>query len=297
MNATAAITKRVDHIMIRVVEAAYNPLLTLLTQTLQLPLSWPVNNDTPGFKTGGVFAGTISMEIFQSGTRQMLSSPTPAQAQLYGIAFEPYGLERALQDVDRRGIPHLPLVPVPEGRPQGTLGSMWTLLFFGDFLGGDLADYATAMQGARDLTPFFDQVFPSGVVFLCEYNQAFCDTTQRRLDRQDVLQGRQGGPLGLLGTQEIIVGVKEMHTAHASWQRLFDPLAEVAAGAWQVGDGPMIRLMPHHQDALLTLVWNVTSLERAAAFLRAQGLLGSYTKERVTLDHAKLYGLDIQLVE
>lgn len=311
MNIMQAITKRVDHIMIRVVEAEYERLFSLLTETLQLPVAWPINADAPGFKTGGVFAGTISMEIFQSGSRAVLPAPAPAQAQLYGIAFEPYELKAALQEVDRRGIPHLPLMPVPEGFPAGTMGSMWTLLFFGDLLGSDLARYTEVMKGSRDLTPFFNELFERGMIFLCEYNKGYYDTTQGRLRRQEELRARQGGPLGLLGTQEIVVGVSDMEAARASWQRLFDPVAEVESGRWEVGergDGPAIRLVlpcvserlsiiPCARDELMRLVWKVASLERAAAFLRERDLLGSSTAEQVALDRTKLCGLDIRLIE
>ncbi|MBA2679413.1 MAG: hypothetical protein H0U76_13570 [Ktedonobacteraceae bacterium] len=323
MNATGVITKRVDHIMIRVVEAKYKQLFSLLTETLQLPVAWPVNEDIPGFKTGGVFAGTINMEIFQSGTQQALRSPVPSQAQLYGIAFEPYDLEAVVQEVDRRGIPHLPLMPVPEGIPLGTMGSMWTLLFFFQYPQSGssesfyarhiepsavytiepksstdfLARYKEVMKGAQDLVPFFNELFQQGMIFLCEYNKKYYDTTQGRLRRQAELQARQGGPLGLLGVQEIVVGVKDMEAARTSWQQLFDPLSEVELGRWEVGDGPAIRLVPRDQDGLVRMVWKVASLERAAAFLSGQGLLEHGSEGQIILDSTKLYGLDICLIE
>ena len=297
MNGTGAIIRRVDHIMIKAVEAEYDQLFSLLTETLQLPVAWLVNADAPGFKTGGVFAGTINMEIFQSGTQQTLPSPLPSQAQLYGIAFEPYDLAAAVQEVDRREIPHLPLMPVPEAFPLGTMGSMWTLLFFGELLDNDLTRYGEVMKGSHDLVPFFNDLFRRGTIFLCEYNKKHYDTTQGRLRRQAELQMKQGGPLGLLGVQEIVVGVRDMEAARASWQRLFDPLAEMEPGVWAVGDGRAIRLVPHDQDGLVRLIWKVTSLERAAAFLIGHNLLGRSIAGQIMLDSAKIGGLDIHLVE
>jgi hypothetical protein len=298
MKSTETIVKRIDHIMIKVVEAEYNRLFALFTETLQLPVAWEVNEDAPGFKTGGVFAGTINMEIFQSGTQQILPDAATRQAQLYGVAFEPYDLEAIVQEVDRRGIPHLPLMPVPEGFPVGTMGSMWTLLFFNDLLNNDLTRYGEVMKSSRDLTPFFNDLFQRGMIFLCEYNKQFYDTTQGRLRRRaEFVEARQGGPLGLLGVQEIVVGARDIAAARASWQRLFDPLAEVEEGRWEVGDGPAIRLVSHDQDELVRLVWKVVSLERAAVFLREQDLLGGSTAGQIMFDRAKLGGLDIQLVE
>ena len=291
------ITKRVDHIMIRVTESVYDQLFALLTETFHLPLSWPINESTPGFKTGGVFAGNINMEIFQSGTQQRLLSPEPSQAQFYGIAFEPYDLVTALQEVDTRGMAHLPLMPVPEGYPSGTMGSMWTLLFFGNLLGIDLSQYGVVMKDAKDLSPFFGELFRNGMAFLCEYNAQFYDTTQGRLRLQAELRAKQGGPLGLEGVQEIIVGAKDLETARRSWQQLFSPIAPLSPGLWQIGDGPAIRLIPHTQDGLMSLIWKVTSLKQARAFLSEQGMLGTSTEQQLSLALTKTFGLDIQLVE
>lgn len=297
MTTLSPVVKRVDHMMIRVVGSSYDQLFSFLTQQLQLPVSWPVNDSTPGFKTGGVFAGNISMEIFQSGMQQTLPSPEPSQAQFYGIAFEPYDLATAVREVDKRGMAHLPLVPVPEGYPTGTMGSMWTLLFFDNLVGCDLSQYQVAMKDAKDLSPFFNEVFQNGMAFLCEYNKAFTDTTQRRLDRQADLRAKNGGPLGLEGTQEIVVGVKDVETAHRYWQHLFDPIAPTGSGIWQIGDGPAIRLVPHTQDGLIRLVWKVKSLQHARAFLREQEIPHVENDEQVTVTPAALFGLDIQLVE
>lgn len=237
------------------------------------------------------------MEIFQSGMQQTLPSPEPSQAQFYGIAFEPYDLATAVREVDKRGMAHLPLVPVPEGYPTGTMGSMWTLLFFDNLVGCDLSQYQVAMKDARDLSPFFNEVFQNGMAFLCEYNKTFTDTTQRRLDRQADLRAKNGGPLGLEGTQEIVVGVKDVETAHRYWQHLFDPIAPTGSGIWQIGDGPAIRLVPHTQDGLVRLVWKVKSLQHARAFLREQEIPHVENDEQVTVTPAALFGLDIQLVE
>ena len=91
--------------------------------------------------------------------------------------------------------------------------------------------------------------------------------------------------------------MRDMQVARTNWQRLFDPLAEIEPGRWEVGDGPAMRLMPHDQDGLMRLVWKVASLERAATFLGEQALLGISSGEQVVLDGTKLDGLDIRLVE
>ncbi len=300
MPVPSPIVKRVDHIMIRVTESAYDQLFSLLTETLQLPITWAINTYIPSFKTGGVFAGNISMEIFQSGSRQTLSSPTPSQAQLYGIAFEPFSLSESLHTLDSRAIPHTPLLPVPPGEP-GTMGAMWTLLYVTHLLecypSRNISATDTANNKDGDLTPLFDQVYPNGMIFFCEYNAQFYDTTQGRLNRQAELRARLGGPLGLEGVREIIIGVKDVEIAQRNWQQLFAPIAPHSPGLWHIGDGPAIHLVPHAEDGLLALIWKVTSLEQAKAFLSRQDMLGTSTNQQLSLAPTKTFGLNIQLVE
>jgi hypothetical protein len=294
------ITKRVDHIMIRVAESAYDQLFALLTETFQLPITWPINTYIPSFKTGGVFVGNISMEIFQSGSRQTLSTPAPSLAQLYGIAFEPFSLSESQRALDSRNIPHSTLIPVPPDKPD-TMGALWTLLYITNLLPYYPSQITSSTEPANDrdvdLAPMFDQVYPHGMIFFCEYNAQFYDTTQGRLRLQAELRARQGGPLRLEGVQEIIVGTKDFETAQRNWQQLFSPMAPISPGLWQIGDGPAIRLIPHTQDGLVSLIWKVTSLEHARTFLSEQGMLGTFTEQQLSLALTKIFGLDIQLIE
>lgn len=298
MATFTPITKRVDHLMIRVVDTVYERLFSLLTETLQLPITWQVNNYIPSFKTGGVFAGNMSMEIFASGTRQRLASPAPSQAQLYGIAFEPFSLANCKEELDKRGLTHTGLIPVPPAE-RGTMGAMWTMVYLTNLLecqpalaGGDIT-----IPDASGLTPLFDYAYPHGMIFYCEYTATFYDTTKGRLARQAELNSRQGGPLGLQGTQEIVIGVKDIEAARENWRKFFAPIVPVRPDVWQLGDGPAIHLVPAERDGLLRLVWKVDSLERARAFLQERILLGKFDEHEVRMDVAGLLGMDIRLVE
>lgn len=291
------IVERIDHVMTRVVPSAYERLFSLFADTLGLPIAGPVSDAIPGFKTGGVCAGNINIEVFQSGAQGQLDSPEPSLAQLYGIAFEPSDLPAAMREVDQRGIAHLPAVPVPEGRPLGTIGSMWTLLIFGNVLGSDLSRYGTAMRGATDLSPFFTTVFRNGMAFLCEYTPAFIDTAQRRRQLQAELRTRDGGPLGLEGVQEVVIGARDVQAAERDWQHLLDPIGPVSPGVWRFEDGPALRLIPASHDGLVRLVWKVATLGQAKTFLIRQDMLGAVMKQRISIAPQRLFGLDIQLSE
>src|SRR5690349_13893369 len=100
----------VDHIMIRVNDAIYDQVFSLFADTLQMPITWDVHNFYPPFKAGGIGAGNINMEIFRSGEQPLY----PSQAQIYGICLETMPLSESLQELKRRGIPHLPPYAIPQ---------------------------------------------------------------------------------------------------------------------------------------------------------------------------------------
>lgn len=116
-NATTSaepVVMGVDHLTIRVDDAHYDQFFGLLTDTFQLPLAWPVAErypgDAVGFKSGGIAAGQIDLEIFSVGARPL------AHAQLYSIAFAASSsLEECLQMLADRAIPHLPPLAGPPG--------------------------------------------------------------------------------------------------------------------------------------------------------------------------------------
>jgi len=111
------------------------------------------------------------------------------------------------------------------------------------------------------------------------------------------LNARQGGPLGLQGTQEIVIGVQDIETVRENWQKFFAPLVPERPDVWQVGDGPAIHLVTAERDGLLRLVWKVASLERAKVFLQKKKLLGEADEQEVRVNVAGMMGLDIGLVE
>ena len=64
-----------------------------------------------------------------------------------------------------------------------------------------------------------------------------------------------------------------------------------------MGDGPAICLVQAERNELQGFVIAVASLQRAESFLREKALLGSATKEGLTIDASKIEGLNIRLIE
>src|SRR5215510_9587339 len=104
-TSTAPVVTGVDHLTIRVDDAHYDQLFSLLADTFHLPLAWPVRErypgDAVGFKSGGIAAGQIDLEIFRVGSRPL------AHAQLYSIAFAASSLAQCLLALADRAISHL----------------------------------------------------------------------------------------------------------------------------------------------------------------------------------------------
>lgn len=299
MSTAPALVSRVDHLTIRIDEARYDQLFAVFREIFGLPVAWPVAERYPdqplGFKSGGIAAGNINLEIFRAGAL------APSQAQLYSIALElARPVEQSVQALEARGIAHLPPLAVPQD-VFGETGGLWTLVILGDLLDADLSRFPPLPRGTPGqsvLALRFDQVLRQGMVFLCAYNTAIYDPGTERKKKQAEQQTRDGGPLGFVEVHEVVVGATNLPAAYAHWYSLLMPWpVSPAPVRWRLAEGPAIRLVPAAHDAVLALVWKVTSLDQAADFLSERGMLGSCSAQHITVDPARLLGLEIHLVE
>ena len=231
-----SIVARVDHVFVPVVDAA--KAHTFLTQTLRLPVAWSYE-DYGAFSSGGSVLGSINLEVLEgSPTVRSLSATWPARIR--GIAFEPSGAadEDLLNEMDGRAIAHSPLMPFPA----------WTNVLMLDVLDAGALDSAS-------------------VVFLCDYHRPAARDVAAR---QAALNQAQGGMLGVVDAEEIVVGSPDPSSAASRWQRILGPLDE-DTGSWKLANGPAIRIVEAPDDAVERLVLNVASLEIAATHLRDLG--------------------------
>ena len=313
MTTAKPLVQQVDHIIIRVDDSSSNQLFSLLSDTFQLPVAWPLAS-YPAFKSGGIFAGNVNLELLTVGAQPVGSSHPNIGAHLYGCAFEPYPLSESLQELARRAIPYLPPIPYVQKNATGKQVTVWTNVFLGNFLGSNAWMKAFFLLGkmlppqlwtrassnteasTRGATIIFDHVYRDGMIFLCEYNKELHDVEQTRAADQATLRSRQGGPLGLMAVQEIIVGVTDLPVVEQRWQNLLAPTAASGPGFWQLERGPAIRLIEHARNGLQALVWKVTSLAQATKELSEKGLLGTVVGQQITLAPTKVQGLDIRLV-
>lgn len=263
--------RQIDHVMIRT--GGPQELYAFFTETLELPVAWPMTSPRAGVSTGGVGFGNVNVEAIQ------IPGQTDSRPRLVGVAFEPSGLEESLAELNRRGITSGERRPLITVGPGGSKNTLWTNVTLRQFSDADNPANATLH------------------IFLSEYNPSYVNVEERRSRLRKQLVERSGGPLGVLEVKEVIIGATDLPMARRLWQRLLDPARSATSNTWQVGNGPAIHLVSAAENRIQTMVIRVASLDRAKAFLRDKQLLGAESDGQAAIDPSKVGGLDIRLVD
>jgi catechol 2,3-dioxygenase-like lactoylglutathione lyase family enzyme len=262
---TEPLIRKLDHVFVPVRDPA--PPFALFTETLGLPVAWPVTNKGP-FTSAAVCAGNANIEFITSTAPSSFSSflePTEPLT-VRGLAFEPADGERMEDMLEERRLPNTGAQPF--ARADGEL--MWTNVF----LDGMLADAA--------------------VVFLCDYHGA---TAEDRAAVRGSFGASGGGVLGVRRVAEVTLGVRNLDDANEKWRRFLAPTEPDTHGAFHVGDGPTIRLKASPIEGVAGLWLEVESLAKARDTLRERDLLGPMRASGIGLDYARNGGLDVWLTE
>jgi hypothetical protein len=318
MADSQRVVKQLDHVIARVDEP--RTLFSLLTETLGLPVAWPLNS-YPSFQSGGVALGNLYLEILQCGPRRKPPTNARPSGRFCAVAFEATPIEEAVRELSRRKIPHTPVAPYMERGADGSQTKVWSNVVLGKLLGGDLLLDATIflsrLPGAASLSDAgsgsaFDRwqmskIFERNLVFLVEYAyenfgerpfwSQFRNHEEKRAADLARLRAAGGGPVGLEKVKEVFACVKNFDAAQKLWRRLYAPAEEVDEGVWEIDDGPALRLVASSQNSIQTLVLKVASLEQAETFLRESGMLGIVVEDQITFDPSKIEGLDVRLVQ
>jgi hypothetical protein len=261
----------IDHIMIRTDEPGM--LFAFFTETLRLPIAWPLA-DRNGVVSGGVGFGNANIEAIKFPGQIDQQPPT----RFVGLALKPASLEQSLAELERRGIAYNAPRPFGAVGASGVRVISFTNVTLPDFSDADLPGQATIQ------------------VFLSEYDPAYVDAVERRARLRDELAAMRGGPLGLVRVQEVTIGNADLTAANRRWARLVAPTPSSEEALWRVGDGPAVRLVQAEETAIQGLVLAVTSLSAARAFLQERGLLGAGSDGELAILSSQISGLDIRLV-
>lgn len=262
----------IDHIMIRTDRPV--DVFALLTDILHLPIAWPLA-DRGGVTSGGVGFGNVNVEAI----RFPAQSGQPAGTHLVGFGFKPIALTESLAELTRRGIAYGIPRPFVSRDPSGARMTLFTNVTLSAFSDADRPPNAVTH------------------IFLSEYNSAYVDADQRRARLRRELVEIAGGSLCVTAMKEVIVGTTNLATARPLWQALLNPARPSSPDLWHIGDGPALRLVQADENRLQGIVVAVASLRKAVDFLERSGLLGAASEREAIFDAAKVYGLQIRLVE
>jgi catechol 2,3-dioxygenase-like lactoylglutathione lyase family enzyme len=262
--------RQIDHIMIRTGDP--RDLYAFFTETLELPVAWGMTSPRAGVLTGGVSFGNVNVEAIQ------FQGQTDNRHRLLGFALEPTALEASVSELVKRGITVGDRRPLIVTGADGSQKTLWTNVSLPQFSDADSPAHANVH------------------VFLSEYSPSYLNVEERRSRLRKELEQKDGGPLGVLAVQEVVIGVTDLQRARQLWQRLLDPEPPTATNTWQIGEGPAVRLVPAAEDRVQAMVIRVASLDRAKEFLRQKHLLGNESDRRVAIDPAKIGGLGFSIV-
>lgn len=309
-----AVVKQLDHVVARVDDP--RAVFSVFTETLGLPVAWPLAS-YPAFESGGVALGNLYLELMQCGPRREASGG----GRLCAVVFESPGIEQAVEELSRRGVPHTPVAPYVERGEGGARTKIWSNVVLGRLLGRDLLLDATIMMsrlpGAARMSDAgaggwfnrlqLDALMRRNLVFLVEYHyenfgerpfwSESVDHDDKRARDLSRLRANGGGALGLERVTEVVVGVRDLPKARAMWSKLYAPAPEVAPGLWEIDDGPALRLVESDSDSIQSLALRVSSLERAETALRERGMIGTVTADEITIAPEKMEGLRVRLVQ
>jgi len=210
------LVKKLDHLYVVLEEP--EAAMGFMHDNLGLPVAWPFA-DYPGFASGGIGLGNLNLEFIKVSGAFGVEHP----AQITGVSFEPS------VEVDDAYVAELDRRRIARGNPLP--GPTFSNISFSDVGGSDVRVFATRYT------------IPAAV-----------DENLRQRALADV----GGGKLAILRASELVIGTTDLVAARGLWQPLLAPvLPGVSRGrdvAWTLGSGPAIRLVAHHEDAVLELV-------------------------------------------
>lgn len=263
LPAPTPIFSRIHTVSIHVKDFhTFNSAFHFLSDDLKLPMKWG-QEWTPGIKAkqmyAGFWAGNICIE--PCGPYDTDEFENDATAMFFAITFLPFeSSNTSARELEMRGLTN---------------------------------------NGEKVFLSVTDPHLSSGNCGVCIMDVG---PENRRKDnaREAELQiefaSAQGGPLGLIGVEEVLVRYT-CDEGRRRWERLLEPVRPNTENLWRLGDSPAIRLIKDSRTGLAGVVWKVRSLATATRVLKERGMLGKVQDRQVQIVEAKTCGLTIFLRE
>lgn len=259
----------VDYLWVRLPEVA--PFFAFLTQTLRLPVSWPLQ-DNPTGSFGRVALGNITLELWSSTSALAADS----QAEFCGLALDPENMQTAINSLDRLGIPCKLLRPFEVVNAQSLPVARVTNAVLMHLSGPECSVFLSEWQPLEAGQPWYSRAHPAS----------------RRQRDQRKLEQSAGGALGVTGLVEIEIETPDFANAEGDWRQLTG-----STGNLQLADDIALRLVHGNATRIRSLTVAVRSLAAAREFLAAQRMLGDDTGSALLLSRRMTSGLNFRLVE
>lgn len=267
------ICRYVDHVMLRTQDT--EPLLSLLAETLGLPVTWPLeNSEFASF--AWVHVGNTHLEIWAAKNNADL----PADCRLpliHGLALAPDDLPFSMAELARQGVVCKQPRPFKTVNADGLPVTNFTNSVVLNLSSSTCCNFFCEWGMQANIVPWAKGV----------------NARERHEAKQRKFAALGGGPLGLVRLARVQMTCPDVESAVGHWRTI----AQIAASEPLEIDGIAFDVWPGDRHQIDSLIFEVRSLPEARAFLEQRGLIGRETPKALTLSELATGGLVFHLVE
>lgn len=268
-----SICRSIDHVMLRLQDT--EPLLALLTETLGLPVTWPLQrSEFASF--AWVHVGNTNLELWAARNNGDLLDES-CLPLIHGLALAPDELAFSIAELERHG------VACKEPRAFQTVNGEGQLV-----------------------TNFTNSVIlclssPACCNFFCEWGMQAsivpwgtgASTVQRHEAQRHRFSESGGGPLGLVRLARVGMSCPDAEGMKNHWRTIAQVFAEEPLEI----DGIALDVSSGELHQIHSLSFEVRSLREARACLEERGLLGKSTPMALTFSEHATGGLVFHFAE
>ena len=267
------ICRAVDHVMLRLQET--EPLLSLLTETLCLPVTWPLQrSEFASF--AWVHVGNTNLELWAARNNGDLPDDVLLPL-IHGLALAPDKLAFSVTELERRG------VACKEAR------SFQTVNFDGQLVTNFTNSVILELSSSACCNFFCEWGAQASIV---PWSTGLSAIHRYQAERHRFSESG-GGPLGLVRLARVEMSCPDAERMRNHWRTI----AQSFKSAPLEIDGIALDVSPGELHQIHSLSFEVRSLNEARICLEDRGLLGKNTPTTVTLSEQATGGLVFHFAE
>jgi hypothetical protein len=269
-------------------------LFRFFTDDLSLPVAFPFVT-YPSYATGSVGLGNCFLEVTKLGSQSRPDTASiAARYQILGFQAANNALERAIAELDDRGVARSGVVPffAPDATDADPV-RLWDNVYLGGLLGTNLWQ-RMFLASTRRSTPRPSQTrspvvrrtgvalllrsFPAGMPVLTAYYRNL-DQHERAVSRS-LLATCAGGALGIEYVHHITVGV----TDSQPWTRLTGQPADQDVLLVRYHEGPILEVIASPRPGIRSITLRVASVAGAGEALRSRRIAVASNTDGLAFD-------------